>query len=106
MEIPSQLTGSPIPNQMLLEEIMKFKRTEVFLFLFGNLILMGVLTLGLPPATGSPHISIISVADGTEPPPPPLPPKPAAVTTPGLIADGTEPPPPPIPKPPLAALAG
>ena len=85
---------------------MKFKRTEVFLFLFGNLILMGVLTLGLPPATGSPHISIISVADGTEPPPPPLPPKPAAVTTPGLIADGTEPPPPPMPKPPLAALAG
>ncbi|PYT57804.1 MAG: hypothetical protein DMG46_12855 [Acidobacteria bacterium] len=85
---------------------MKFKRTEVFLFLFGNLILMGVLTLRLPPATGSPHISIISVADGTEPPPPPLPPKPAAVTTPGLIADGTEPPPPPIPKPPLAALAG
>src|SRR5438132_12547938 len=101
MEIPSQLTGSPIPNQMLMEEIMKFKRTEVFLFLFGNLILMGVLTLGLLPATLSTHISIISVADGIDLPPPPLPPKPAAVTTPGLILAATVLPQLPTRKPPL-----
>jgi hypothetical protein len=87
---------------------MSFKRIEVYLSLLGSLTLFGVLILCLHPTTGGPRISIISVADGTEPPPPPLPHPPslAAELTPVLVADGTEPPPPPLPKPPLTALVG
>ena len=76
---------------------MKFKKTEVFLFLLGSFILLGVLTTRAPAGTNSPMVSIITIADGGEPPPPPLRPPLAAKATPVLVADGGETPPPPLP---------
>jgi hypothetical protein len=80
---------------------MSFKKTAVCLFLFGSLILLEVLPTRAPVATNSSLLSIITVADGGEPPPPPLPIPPALAseTTPVLAADGGEPPPPPLPIP-------
>jgi len=78
---------------------MKFKKTEVFLFLLGSFILLAALALSLHPAIGSTQIPVIHVADGGQPPPPPpTPPTPWTLRssnqgTPVSIADGGQPPP-------------
>jgi hypothetical protein len=90
---------------------MKFKKTEVSLFLFGGLTLFAAFALSLHPTTGGTQLPVINVADGGQPPPP-LPKSPlpwnlhrASQGTPVSIADGGQPPPPIPPKPISVALS-
>jgi hypothetical protein len=108
MRARSRLAG--LLSQSLMEETMKFKKTEVLLFLLGSLTLLAALVFSLHPTTGSTQLPIITVADGGQPPPPlPKPPIPwnlhrAGQGTPVSVADGGQPPPPIPPKSSTVAL--